>query len=102
MRKQDREELYRERTSINCKSKGCASACAVYMPLCEIRPWKLKKQTLGENGEKLETDLYFVQVRSVYDECDLKQLITASVEVDEFTYKRIVRQKQKWLRKLAA
>ena len=101
MRKQDREEIYQERTGITCKSEGCASACAVDIPLYKIQPWKLKKQTLEENGKKLETVAYFIQVRSVINECDMKEIIAASVEVDEFEYKRIVSLKQKWLQKLA-
>ena len=100
MRKQDREEIYQERTGINCKSEGGTCACAVDVPLYKIRPWKLKRQTLGENGDKLETVAYFIQVRSVDNERDMRQVIADSVEVGEFEYKRISRQKQKWLRKL--
>ena len=100
MSKQDLEEIYQERTGINCKSEDGTCACAVDVPLYKIQPWKLKRQTLGENGNKLETVAYFIQVRSVDNERDLKQVIADSVEVSEFEYKRIVRQKQKLLRKL--
>ena len=100
MCKQDREEIYQERTGINCKSEGGTCACAVDVPFYKIRPWKLKGQTLGENGDKLETVAYFIQVRSADNECDMKQVIADSIEVSEFEYKRISRQKQKWLRKL--